>query len=102
VLTAGIAIAPTNYQLYQDLAMIDLKSTGIEAALATADRLIGQDRDFADLRMLKGDLYFAANRPGDAVDAYRKEFDSNPSGLLSPASPGLRSERDASTMRPTC
>ena len=65
-LTAGIAIAPRSYQLYQDLAMIDLKSTGVEAALATADRLIGQDRDFADLRMLKGDLYLAANRPGDA------------------------------------
>jgi putative PEP-CTERM system TPR-repeat lipoprotein len=73
VLTAGIAIAPRNYQLYQDLAMIDLKSTGIEAALATADRLISQDRDF---------LYLAANRPGDAVDAYRKEFVANPSGLL--------------------
>jgi putative PEP-CTERM system TPR-repeat lipoprotein len=82
VLTAGIAIAPRNYQLYQDLAMIDLKSTGIEAALATADRLISQDRDFADLRMLKGDLYLAANRPGDAVDAYRREFEANPSGLL--------------------
>ena len=49
-LTAGIAINPRNYQLYQDLAMIDLKSTGVEAALATADRLIGQDRDFAELR----------------------------------------------------
>ena len=82
VVTAGIAIAPTNYQLYQDLAMIDLKSTGVEAALATADRLMSQDRDFADLRALKGDLYLAANRPGDAVDAYQKEFQANPSSLL--------------------
>jgi putative PEP-CTERM system TPR-repeat lipoprotein len=82
VLTAGIAIAPQGYQLYQDLAMIDLKSTGVEAALATADRLMGQDRNFANLRALKGDLYLAANRPIDAVDAYQKEFQSNPSDLL--------------------
>ena len=81
-LTEGIASNPRNYQLYQDLAMIDLKSTGVEAALASADRLQGQDREFADLRALKGDLYMAANRPNDAVDAYQREFQTNPSGLL--------------------
>ncbi len=81
-LTAGIAASPRNYQLYQDLAMIDLKSTGVEAALATADRLIGQDHDFTDLRALKGDLYLAANRPNDAVDSYQKEFQANPSSML--------------------
>jgi putative PEP-CTERM system TPR-repeat lipoprotein len=82
VLTAGISASPRNYQLYQDLAMIDLKSTGVEAALATADRLISQDRDYADLRALKGDLYLAANRPNDAVDAYQKEFQATPSSVL--------------------
>jgi tetratricopeptide (TPR) repeat protein len=81
-LTAGIAASPRNYQLYQDLAMIDLRSTGVEAALATADRLIGQDRDFTDLKALKGDLYLAANRPADAVDAFQKEYQANPSSLL--------------------
>ena len=81
-LTAGIAVNPRNYQLYQDLAMIDLKSTGVEAALTTADRLQGQDRDFAELRALKGDLYLAANRPGDAVDAFQKEYEANPSSML--------------------
>jgi putative PEP-CTERM system TPR-repeat lipoprotein len=81
-LTAGIAASPRNYHLYQDLAMIDLKSTGVEAALATADRLQGQDRDFADLTALKGDIYLAANRPNDAVDAYQKEFQANPSSTL--------------------
>jgi len=82
VLTSGIATNPRNYQLYQDLAMIDLRSTGIEAALATADRVRSQDRDFPDLRALKGDLYLAANRPNDAVDAFQKEFQANPSGML--------------------
>ena len=81
-LTSGIAISPRNYQLYQDLAMIDLKSTGIEAALATADRLMSQDREFADLRALKGDLYLAANRPMDAVDEYQKQFQATPSTML--------------------
>ena len=81
-LTAGIAVSPRNYQLYQDLAMIDLKSTGVEAALATADRLLNQDREFADLRALKGDLYLAANRPNDAVDAYQKEYQAKPSSML--------------------
>ena len=81
-LIEGIASNPRNYQLYQDLTMIDLKATGIEAALTSADRLQGQDRDFADLRALKGDLYMAANRPNDAADAYQKEFQTNPSALL--------------------
>ena len=81
-LNSGIAVSPRNYQLYQDLAMIDLKSTGVEAALATADRLLSQDRDFADLRALKGDIYLAANRPNDAVDAFQKEFQANPSVML--------------------
>jgi putative PEP-CTERM system TPR-repeat lipoprotein len=82
VLSAGIAASPRNYQFYQDLAVIDLKSTGIEAALATADRLVAQDRDFPDLRALKGDLYLSANRANDAVDAYEKEQQANPSTML--------------------
>jgi putative PEP-CTERM system TPR-repeat lipoprotein len=82
VLTAGIAANPRNFQLYQDLAMIDLKSTGVEAALATADRLVTQDRDFPELRALKGDLYLAANRPNDGVDSYQKEFQAAPSSML--------------------
>ncbi len=81
-LISGIAASPRNYQLYQDLAMIDLKSTGVEAALATADRLMGEDRQFAELRSLKGDVYIAANRPVDAVDAFQKEFLANPSSML--------------------
>jgi putative PEP-CTERM system TPR-repeat lipoprotein len=100
VLTEGIAANPTNYQLYQDLAMIDLKSTGVEAALATADRLLGQDRDFADLRALKGDLYLAANRPNDAADAYQKESQAHPSSMLTVRLAGalMRSGRtDAAT-----
>jgi putative PEP-CTERM system TPR-repeat lipoprotein len=70
VVKEGITISPRNYQLYQDLAIIDLKSTGVDAALATAERLAGQDRDYIALRGLKGDVYMAANRPEDAANAY--------------------------------
>jgi putative PEP-CTERM system TPR-repeat lipoprotein len=82
VVQAGIAASPRNYQLYQDYVMIDLKSTGMDAALATADRLQSQDRDFPGIKALKGDIYLAANRPQDAVAAYTEANNAAPSGLL--------------------
>ena len=82
IITAGIAANPRNYQLYQDYVMIDLKSTGMDAALATADRLQSQDRDFPGIRALKGDIYLAANRPADAVAAYTEANNAAPSSLL--------------------
>ncbi len=81
-LSAGIAANPRDYQLYQDYAMIDLKSSGIDAALATADRLQSQDQDFAGIRALKGDIFLAANRPADAVNAYTEANNAAPSSLL--------------------
>jgi putative PEP-CTERM system TPR-repeat lipoprotein len=81
-LTAGIATNPRDYQLYQDYVMVDLKSTGMDAALATAERLQSQDRDFPGIRALKGDIYLAANRPVDAVNAYTEANNAAPSGLL--------------------
>ena len=82
ILTAGIAASPRNYQLYQDLVLIDLKSTGIDAAIATAERLMSQDREFATIRTLKGDVFMASNRPSDAVAAYGEALKANPATLL--------------------
>lgn len=82
LMQAGIAAAPRNYQLYQDYALIDLRATGVDAALATADRLMSQDREFAMLRALRGDIYQAANRPADALAAYQEANKTNPSGTL--------------------
>jgi putative PEP-CTERM system TPR-repeat lipoprotein len=82
VVSAGMAASPHNYQLYQDYVMIDLKSTGIDAALATADRLQSQDHDFPGIKALKGDIYLAANRPADAVTAYTAANNAAPSSLL--------------------
>ena len=62
--------------------MIDLKATGVDAALATANRLIAQDREFADLRALKGDVYIAANRAVDAIQAYQDENKAAPNAAL--------------------
>jgi Flp pilus assembly protein TadD len=76
----GITLSPRNYQLHQDLAMIDLKATGVDAALATADRLASQDRDFPALRGLRGDIYLAANRTDDAVNAYAEALAAAPDG----------------------
>lgn len=81
-LSDGIAADPKDYQLYLDYALVDLKSTGLEAALATAERLRSQNQDFAPLRALRGDVYMAANRPGDAAAAFQKAFDEAPSILL--------------------
>jgi len=82
VLQTGIAADPRNYTLYQDLALVDLKSTGVDAALATADRLQSQDREFPAVRALRGDVYMAVNRPGDGAAAYKEAFNKAPSSLL--------------------
>ena len=82
VVNAGIAASPRNYQLFQDLTMIDLRSTGVDAALATADRVLSQDRQFNAARALKGDIYLAANRPADAVTAFAEAQKTAPSGAL--------------------
>ena len=82
VVSAGIAANPGNYQLYQDYVLIDLKSGGIAAALATADRLRSENQGFPALDALRGDIYLAANRPADAATAYTQANDAAPSGLL--------------------
>jgi len=81
-LTGGIAADPRNYQLYQDMALVDLRATGVEAALVTAERLMLQDRDFPAIHALKGDVYMAANRPLDATVSYSEAMKTHPSDLL--------------------
>ena len=82
VMTSSIAASPRNYSLYQDYVTIDLKGVGLDAALASAERLMAQDQDFGELRALKGDVYQMANRPADAVSAYTEAAKATPSSLL--------------------
>jgi putative PEP-CTERM system TPR-repeat lipoprotein len=78
----GLVGSPRNYQLYQDYVMVDLKAHGVDAALATARQLIEQDHDFQPARALIGDVYEAANRPADAVQAYQDALNASPDELL--------------------
>jgi len=79
---AGIALSPHNYQLLLDYALIDLRATGIDAALATASTLVSQDREFTPALALKGDIYLAANRPADAAKAFKDSLDASPSTMF--------------------
>jgi putative PEP-CTERM system TPR-repeat lipoprotein len=81
LIKAGIAAMPDNYQLYVDYALVDLKAGGIDAALATADRLYEQNRTFAPAMMLKGDVYMANGQPAEAAKAYQAVAASAPSAL---------------------
>ncbi len=78
----GLVISPRNYQLYQDYVMVDLRSGGIDTAIATAKQLQQQDRDFQPARALVGDVYLSANRLDDAVRAYQEALAATPSEMM--------------------
>lgn len=82
LIKAGIALSPTDYQLYLDYAMIDLKQSGLPAALATARTLRDQDLTFTPLAALPGDIAMAANQPAEAVKEYQAAVANAPSLLL--------------------
>ena len=78
----GMAAMPRTYPLLQDYVMIALKAGGVDAALAVADLLQSQDRDYIPARALRGDVYLAANRPDDAVAAFTAALAAAPSPAL--------------------
>ncbi|MBW4092198.1 MAG: PEP-CTERM system TPR-repeat protein PrsT [Proteobacteria bacterium] len=82
LIKAGISLAPTDYQLYVDYASIDLKQTGLAAALSTARSLRDQDLTFTPLQALPGDIAMAANQPAEALKEYQAAAEKNPSLLL--------------------
>ena len=82
VMKAGFVARPRDYQFYQDYVMIDLKASGVDAAIASARQLADQDRDFSQALALPGDIYLAANQPAAAVKAYQSAFAAAPSSFL--------------------
>jgi putative PEP-CTERM system TPR-repeat lipoprotein len=78
----GLRLSPRNYQLLSSYPAIDLKATGIDAALATADRLRKQNQDFELARALRGDVYMEAQQYGDAAEAYEAANAAAPSQTL--------------------
>lgn len=81
-LTAGIALAPRNYQLHLDLALAEMQAKGLEAGLAAAEAMRIRTPDFPALAMLKADLYQAAGHPADALAALQAAQTQSPSGLI--------------------
>jgi putative PEP-CTERM system TPR-repeat lipoprotein len=78
VIKDGLATMPRNYSLLQAYVLVDLKASGIDTALATADLLQSQDRDYAPARALRGDVFMAVNRPDDAAATYAKALEAAP------------------------
>lgn len=78
----GMRATPRVYALYLDYALVDLKSSGLPAALATAELLRKADLGFPDLNALKGDIYMAAKNPDEAIKAYEEALHAAPSAQL--------------------
>ncbi len=78
----GMRATPRVYSLYLDYALVDLKSSGLSSALVTAELLRKADLGYPDLNALKGDIYMAAGKPDDAINAYEEAMQAAPSAQL--------------------
>ena len=81
-IAAAIKIAPRNPQLIADQLAIELKTSGLAAALATAARLQKSDPGWPLAPALPGDVYMAAKQYAKAAAAYQAAFRQAPSALL--------------------
>jgi putative PEP-CTERM system TPR-repeat lipoprotein len=70
VIREGMRATPRVYQLSLDYALIDLKASGLDKALATAETLRQQDLGDPALGALRGDVFMAAGKPDEAAKAY--------------------------------
>ena len=82
VIEAGLRTDPKNYTLMEDYIGLDLRTAGIDTALATADRLRRQAPDFPQTRALRGDVYAIAKQLDSAIEQYSKELSAEPLGFL--------------------
>ena len=78
----GIAALPGNFRLMASLTAMEVPTSGLDAALRTADALRQDPRNMPMAGLLKGDLLTKARRPEDAAEAYRAEFDAAPNPQL--------------------
>lgn len=78
----GLRLSPRNYQLLSAYPTIDLRASGLDAALETAARLEKQNQDFVPARALVGDIYMETRRYDDAAKAYAAANETQPSLLL--------------------
>lgn len=78
----GLRAQPGNIDLLRSYLGITQRVDGLNAALAAAGRLAADPANQAVGRLLKGDVYFAAGRFADAINAYGDEMRSEPTSDL--------------------
>ena len=71
VLQKGLTDSPRDMALINDTVALDLRAGGLDAGLATADRLQRQNPNFEPVRALKGDLYLGSKQYDKAIEAYK-------------------------------
>jgi putative PEP-CTERM system TPR-repeat lipoprotein len=78
----ALAAHPGTPELIADLVAIELKSSGVDAAIATAERLRREQPSLPMMPMLIGDLYMTAQQMDKAAAAYENEFRASPTTQL--------------------
>ncbi len=69
----GLQVEPGNAALLSAEVTATLRASGLDAALAAADKLRQDPVNLPASRLLRGDVYMAAGRPADAAAAYAAE-----------------------------
>lgn len=82
VIQQGLRTRPNDEQLQQTLAGLLLKSQGMEAAMAAADRLSRQASAQPQSLALPGDVLATARQPEAAARAYATAYAEAPSAVL--------------------
>ena len=85
LLRKGLGTLPGNPVLLQALVMVDMRTGGLDAALATATELAKDRANLPTARLLKGGLYMSVQRYADAAAAYQTQLDASPSTSLAVA-----------------
>ncbi|MBP0496100.1 XrtA/PEP-CTERM system TPR-repeat protein PrsT [Roseomonas indoligenes] len=78
----GLRAQPAEAALQQTLAALVLQARGLDAALATADRIAAQPGTQPASLALRGDVLTTAQKPKEAAAAYGEALVRAPSGLL--------------------
>jgi putative PEP-CTERM system TPR-repeat lipoprotein len=82
LLMEGLRAQPGNIDLLRSYLGITQRADGLNAAVAAAGRFAADPANQAVGRLLKGDVYLAAGRFADAINAYGEEIRSEPSSAL--------------------
>ena len=82
MLDGAIERQPNSLPILQARVRIDLVEKGLDASLATVDKLSSNPALMPTAATLKGGVLMGAQRYKDAVSAFRAEYQRNPSSIL--------------------